>query len=816
MGLLDDIWTGVVEVARGTPAERLAEILGGHWIDAQRLGKTLEDFEAKGALDDPAAMRVLCEAVDLAAVWQVLERRTTALVMPALLELLARDELKRPWAKAHAEPLLDRVSLRADPAALPEGVRGLALERRRRQGHELPAAPWSSPWVSAKKKPRKGAVAVTLAAYPERFVLSEPIAPVPEDPERDRQYLARPGVQGKRALMALNQLSDVALLREWQTLAPDKVWVWGGDLEVLVPRVGLPGLEVSLALVKAFPSGLGGLKELESARVAPLMAPHLSGRPALRTLAREWFLRFPEAGAVGLAPELVGGERKAQQAAQEAFRWLRRQQPGAVAAALARYPKEAQDAVEAALAEGVAMPGRKPTLPEWAEPKVLPCPVTVDGRASLQKEALFELLQVLAVTPLEGAGWLEAIRQAFTPESLQQLSRALFYAWLGSGASPKDRWALYASAHFPSAGLAAELAERAAELAPQGLSARAQEMVEVLAAMQTREGLEKVHQLAKRVRSKAFRARAVLVFASAAEKMGLTEDELAERLVDDFGLSPEGWLPVTPRVRLVVKKLKPQLVSEDGKPVKTWPTAADPEADAELKELKRKAGGLLKEGAARLERRMTLGRPMSFEHFTETYLMNGLLRGLIQGVVFAVLEGGRPALTFVVTEMGPVDVEGRPVPPQEGRAIAVAHPLELDEETRAAWRAKKLEPPFAQLDRKLRPVMDVRALETALHALEGRPVPVAAVLRLERFGWIRGPEVGHGCFVSFARELGPLGRVELEFYPGVYLGDPMGSGDQTVNVFRVALAPQTPVPLLSELEREVREALTTPVQARGS
>ena len=63
---------------------------------------------------------------------------------------------------------------------------------------------------------------------------------------------------------------------------------------------------------------------------------------------------------MGLVPEVVGGVRKAQLAALEAFRWLERTQPQAVAAALARYPEQVQQAVAAALAEGVAMPGACP------------------------------------------------------------------------------------------------------------------------------------------------------------------------------------------------------------------------------------------------------------------------------------------------------------------------------------------------------------------------------------------------------------------------------------------------------------------------
>ncbi|MFT3842630.1 MAG: DUF4132 domain-containing protein [Myxococcaceae bacterium] len=814
MGLLDDIWNGVIAFARGSPAEQLQQVVSGNWVDTQWLGKLVAELEAKQQLDSPEVIKVMVVAAHQPLVWQALLRRKPGQVLEQIAALL--DPGAPPSTRASiAQALYDRMCLVTPANEVPPELTAKVLERRKVLGADLPEAAWESPWPSGKVKKSKAAKAPELAAFTERFVLRDPITPIPEDEQRDRELLGRmPAFQGKRSLWALTQLGDQAALREWNSVEPDKVWVWGGELEMLVPRMGLKGLETSLKLVAAFPSGLSSVKDLESARLAPMMAPHLSGRPALRTVAREWFGRFPEAAATGLVPVMLSADRKEKLGALEAFRRLRKLDPAAAQRGLERYPPEVREAVETALVEGATMPGRKPSLPEWADPKALPRPVSLDGASSLQKTALFELLQVLAVTPLEGASWLEPLRARFTLDSMVRLSKALFYEWLGAGAPSKDRWALHALAHFSDAAMARELAALALEIAPRGLSARAQEMVEVLAAMQTRESLAEVHQLARRSRSKAFRARCELVFVGAAEKMGLSEDELAERLVPDFSLTPEGWLPVTPKVRLAVKKLKAVYLDEAGEPVKQVPDSADAEIQADLAELKKRANQLVKEGAERLELRMMLGRTMGFEHFTEVYLMHGLLRRLATGLVWGVFADGKVTGTFTIGEAGAEDVEGKPFTPPENARIGVVHPLALSELELAQWSQRKLEPVFAQLSRKLRKLSSTQELEQELRSLENRPVPVAALLRLEKSGWVRGPEIGRGCYVSYARDLGMLGRVELDFDPGIYLGDPMGSGEQTLTVLRAQLSPGVTPQVLSELERELREALTTPVPPR--
>jgi Domain of unknown function (DUF4132) len=810
---LTDLFHAARRALRPTPAQEVQALLQRAFQPSGAALGVLEPglayLESAGRLDDPGALACLLEAADVPAVWQALDRRGGALVEVAWHFLEQRQG--RGWqSQAAARALLQRQVLAAEPglSALPEPLRARALALRRALGADLPLAAWTSPWVLAPRPRRSSPViAVAPQPWPDRFVHLVSPESIPERaPAEDARLadLVRRRYPGGRLLWPLLRMSDAAALEVWTSLRADEVQVWGQELELLIPRLGLPGLDVSLELVRAHRAGLPGLKDLDSPRVAPLMAPHLTGKPTQRAVARGWLGRFPEAAAVGLVAPALGAEAEARAHAREALRWLLQQHGEAARRGLARFSDEVRQALEAALSEVGELPTRRPRLPAWVDPRYLPRPVLLDGSAALGGEALLELVRLVAASPLRGGPWLQAVRAEFQPETLQALAWALFQAWLAHGASPRERWALYALAHFPAPAAAEGLALLAADLAPRGFSARAQEMVEVLAAMGTREGLLAVQRLSRGVLARAFRARAELVFQAAAEAQGFCEEELAERLAPDLGLSPEGWLPGLPRRRLaVLPRVQVRLLDEAGRPISPPATGAD-----ELAVLKRQAEAVLRDGAARLEARMALGRSMTVEHFTETYLMHPLLRALAGGVVWGALEGERLAVTFTVGARGPEDVRGAPVPLPPGQAVVVVvYPAHLSEAERAAWAVRLPDQPFVQLRRHGLVPGSPGELVVRLGALEGRELQTGGLVRLRAWGWqpARGGEGDEGHHL--VRRAGDFGVVELSVEPGGRPGDPVRSAIQQVRRVRVLLRPDTPRSLLGEVEWELVQAL---------
>jgi hypothetical protein len=420
----------------------------------------------------------------------------------------------------------------------------------------------------------------------------------------------------------------------------------------------------------------------------------------------------------------------------------------------------------------------------------------------VQGPALLELVQLLAATPLQGGPWLDRLRREFQPEPLEALAWALFHTWLGHGAPSKERWALHALAHFPSPAAVEGLAGLAAELAPRGKSARAQQMVEVLAAMGTRESLLAVRRLGRLVTARAFRARTELVFQAAAEAQGLSAAELGERLTPDLGLTPEGWLPGGAWRLVVLPDLR---VRVEARAAPTPPPSA--EAPPHLAALGAEAGRLLQEGAARLEARMLAGESLGVEHFTETYLMHPLLVPLAAGVMWSLQEPGGAVTAFTVGAHGPEDLAGRPVELPADARVAVVHPASLAAEERRAWLGRLPLQPFVQLRRHRKPIRSPAELAVRLGALQGREAASASLLRLQARGWSAPDGLAGGLVRRLQRRVDPHGLVEVLLEPGLDLADPGRLPVQRVQAVSLSLRSETPSTSLDAVERELFQVL---------
>jgi hypothetical protein len=786
--------------------DELGSIIQGPWIDQVFLARTVEELAQRVSPHEPQVLAAWCRFIDAPVVWECVRAAPPEALLSALLAAqatMSSRAAEQPGLEHALQTALRQVVLRhplllaAAPAEHRERLEALADACHVR----LPPAPWPNPWTQKRVKPK--ALEVTPPPFVERLHAER--ARVPDDPARDEPLVREWKNLQFHALYHLRGMGDSSALELFSTADFAAMWV-GDELPELVTRFGLEGLAASLRAVAANRRELGALAPIESPRVAPLMAEGLASHQAVELqAARAWLSQFPRAATMGLVALALSATRAAAEPIA-ALKFVRRTAPVEFDEALTGFSADAQAAVRALLDEPPALPSRRPNLPGFLDPEALPRVASLDGTTALQGDAWVGFLQLLKVTPLDGAPWIDEARMTFTLPSLAAVAQALFDAWLLTGAPPKEKWMLQSAAHFGDEALARRLAEDAATLAPRGLSARAQEMAEVLGAMRSRTSLTLLHGLIKKVRSKAFRARAELIFTSSAEKMGLSREELAERLVPDFGLSPDGTLPVDPPVRFEVVKGKARFVDASGRPVKAFPATGHPERDEELASLKKRAAALVKEASERLEARMSSERRMSLDHFTELYAMHGLLGALARKLVWGQWRAGRLVLVFRLAGAAPIDAEGRPVTLEADDEVGVVHALHLDDAARAQWTPHSADAPFPQLARPLQRFESAEACARALRKLEGRVVESGQLLALEAAGWTRGDQIGGGCYVELRRPLG-RGTVRLQFAPGIYLGDPLLHHRQTIDAIELSPGAGSAVSW-SDLVVSLDEALT--------
>ncbi|MEU4688641.1 DUF4132 domain-containing protein [Actinoplanes sp. NPDC023714] len=538
------------------------------------------------------------------------------------------------------------------------------------------------------------------------------------------------------------------------------------------------------------------------AQAAPILAPVVSAEVALlmagwhqrlrsvRKVAAGWLARHASPAARALVPVAVGpvsGKAAAARAdAEDGLRALAAMgHTDCVRGAAAVHGPETVAAVEEILAVDplTILPQVIPGLPEWANPALLPPIRLTGGHGTLPAEAVGHVLTMLAMSRI-GAPYpgLALVAAACEPAGLAEFAWGLFTEWREAGHPAKQSWALDALGLLGDDETVRRLAPVIRAWPGEGGHARAVAGLDVLAEIGTDVALTYLHGIAQRVKFKGLKERAQEKITELAAALGLTADELADRLVPDLGLDETGSLVLDyGRRRFTVgfdEQLKPFVADAAGKRLKALPKpgAQDdpelaPEAYRMFSALKKDVRAIAADQVRRLERAMVDQRRWSGADFRHYFAGHPLMRHLVRRLVWFRFEhssGIRPA------EDGSfADVDDEAVVLGDDERIGVAHPLQLGDAL-AAWAGVfadyEILQPFPQLGREVEALTPEQAEERLGRGFLGVRVPTTTLLGLERRGWQRGAPQDAGVQGWFERDVPGGLTLVVEIDPGIAVG----------------------------------------------
>ncbi|MEU6248769.1 DUF4132 domain-containing protein [Glycomyces sp. NPDC047010] len=530
-----------------------------------------------------------------------------------------------------------------------------------------------------------------------------------------------------------------------------------------------------------FDQVLGPVFSLGAARH---VAERYARRKTDRALAAGWFERHGPAVATVLVPDALGADKDRRKYAEAAlFHLAVRLGDKEVVAAAEPYGPEAVAAV-AALFDGDPLEprGAKPPKPgPWAVPVMFPQVLLADGGRALPDDAVRHLLAVLALaTPEYPYPGLDVVAATCDRASLARFSRAVFEQWLAVGAPAKDQWALTQLAHFAEDATVWLLADRLRTWPGDGQHKRAVTGLGVLGAIGTEEALRAIQTTADKVQFKGLMYEAMEQIRRIAEELGLSRDQLADRLVPDFGLGDADVLTVDYGTRKFTvafdEQLRPFVIDEAGKARKSLPkpgakdddTVAD-DAYQRFQALRKELKSVAKEQVTRLEAAMVSGRTWDAGEFRR-YLADHALTGqlarrlvwLADGAAFRIAEDG----TFS-------DLADDAFELPASASVRLAHPALLGDAT-GRWAELLADYEVLQpFDQLARPVLAFTAEELStgrLPRFEGAAVDTGRLLGLSRRGWARGYPGDGGLVPGFTYMLASRCFLVLHVAPGIDLG----------------------------------------------
>lgn len=733
----------------------------------------------------------------------------------AARNLLEGHAVSHPDLAAAVAPMVDRGAAAALEAAATSRVSPPGAD-----SDDLPPLLVSPPWTTRKAVPQPTVVVDVGRTSPPRlawkpgerdeWARTEPgywwLATEGGPAHHiDRALRERPGLQ--IPLLAVGPEDQVR--RHLARATPTHTYGTEPALRRILGRFGDEAAAYVLRAVSLQPTGLAHLLlPYEGSEVTGWMAEWLSNSKKLRPLAVTWFERHAEAAAADLVPVAVGTPGKERSHAEAALRLLAgRGHRQAVESAAGELGPAVAEAVEAVLATDPLqlLPARMPKLPSWLEPAQLPPVRLADGGGALPDTAVAHLCTMVAISkPDEPYPGIDVVRPALDAGSLAALAWAMFERWQAAGYPSKESWILQGLGLFGDDDTVRRLSPLISSWPGQAAHARAVAALDVLSAIGTDVALLHLHSIAEKARFRGLRSKAQEKIEEVADGLGLSPDQLADRLVPDFGLDAHGSMTLDygrRRFRVTFdEQLRPVVTDENGSRRKVLPRpgakddpALAPAAYARYSGLKKDVKTVAEDQIRRFERAMVTGRRWPAADQRSLFVDHPLLWHLARRVVWGVYEDGRLTGSFRVAEDRTLaDERDGEVPAPGGASVGIAHPLHLGDAL-PAWSEVfadyELLQPFPQLGREVYRLADEEKRATDLTRFRGQVVYSGRLLALAHRGWERGMAEDGGMHGHVYKRLPDDRAVAIEFTPGLVAGEPMHFPEQTIQAVRLHATP---------------------------
>ncbi|WP_329518519.1 DUF4132 domain-containing protein [Spirillospora sp. NBC_01491] len=563
------------------------------------------------------------------------------------------------------------------------------------------------------------------------------------------------------------------------------------SLRPIVARFELEAHAPLIHCVDLDPAGcIKALLPFLDAEVAVRMADWHFRLKSTHEIALTWLERHGLAAVPFLVPDALGKRRPARRKALAAL-WVVAGRHGrdAVADAARVHGDEAAEAVAEALrrerpvldvakkpAEG---PPKAPKVP-WADRARLPRLVLRDGGRVVPVKQARNVVSFMALSGTDPHEALEEVRELCTPASLAAFSRGVFEAWRRAGQPSRFGWVLTQLAWFGDDETVRLLTPIIRAWPGEARHAKAEQGLDVLAAIGTDVALIHLNGIARKVRYTGLRFYARSMIREAAEARGLTPEQLADRLVPDFELDAEGGMTLDygPRSFRVGfdEQLKPYVVDDTGKLRKALPKPGvkdDPElapaAYQRFSTLKKDVRANAADQIARLEAAMVTGRRWTPDDFRAFFLDHPLMWHIARRLIWTADD--RPFRIAEDRTFAGVDDDAFALP--DTAEIGIAHPLHLGDAVKA-WSDVladyEILQPFLQLGRQIHTLTEGERAGDRLGRFEGVTVPTGRVLGLTRHGWERGTPQDGGVEGWISVPAGGERWVVIDLDPGIAVG----------------------------------------------
>jgi hypothetical protein len=443
------------------------------------------------------------------------------------------------------------------------------------------------------------------------------------------------------------------------------------------------------------------------------------------------------------------------------------------------------------------LPKRIPRLPDWAK-TALAVPVRLADGTPLPQDAVESAIIMLMMSgPVEPYAGVSQLAQLCDVTTLNQLSWTLFESWWKFGAPAAHRWALDALAWFADDESVDRIADMIEYWPGEGRSGRVPHGLDVLSTIGSDHALLRMFRMSQKARSRPLRGKAAERLSEIASLRGLSDDQLADRLVPDLGLDDASALELDygPR-RFTIdfdELLRPQVRDQDGALLRALPkpgtrddaVLAD-DAYRRFTRLKREIRTVAKEQVRRLETAMIHERHWDTEEFEMLFVGHPVLVHLARRLIWAQFDTDS-ALQFtfrVAEDQSYAGADDDAVQLDPTWTIGLAHPLHVSDRL-ASWSSLLADydilQPFPQTRREIISAAPADLDGSTLARFENAQGTTFGLMGLGSRGWTIGEPLDGAMRNEITRPAPGGHTVNIWLDPGIP-PDPREVQNQSVQV----------------------------------
>ncbi|UFH60293.1 DUF4132 domain-containing protein [Sulfurovum mangrovi] len=247
-----------------------------------------------------------------------------------------------------------------------------------------------------------------------------------------------------------------------------------------------------------------------------------------------------------------------------------------------------------------------------------------------------------------------------------------------------------------------------------------------LSSIATEDAIYEITRLSTLVKHPSTKKQIEKTLEHLSEKTGLSQDELNERSIPDYGFSPDRTLTkqIGERTTILtlsgVEKVTQTWLKENNKSQKTTPKEIKEQYPDELKALRTLIKSIketTKSVKSLLERHYAKPRRLELDIWKQYYYQHPLVWSVAKPLIWCFEKKDGSRVEGIERDEGFVDVDGKPIALKEVTHVSLWHPIESSTETVREWRQfilqNAIRQPFKQAHREVYVLTDAEiATET--------------------------------------------------------------------------------------------------------